>query len=105
MATMTLEVARDGAPEPLRYSVELPDGDVDRISVAYAAIMFPNGVLVSEATESEPAAYRAPTGAEVLGGAAAAMVKQMTETAFQWHRKKAIRDAEASVAPISAEPV
>jgi hypothetical protein len=96
---MTLEVARDGAVEPLRYSVELPDTDVDRISVAYAAILFPNGVAV------EGGDPRVPTGAEVLGAAAAMMVGQMTQTAYQWHRKKAIRDAEALVTPISTTPI
>jgi hypothetical protein len=95
---MTLEIARDGAAEPLRYSVELSDADVDRVSVAYAAIMFPNGVV------NEDGAPRAPTGAEVLAAAAQGIVKQMMDTAFQWHRKKAIRDAEAGVAPISVTP-
>lgn len=105
MAVMTLEVARDGVAEPLRFSVQLPDEDVDRISAAYAGILFPNGVLVSPQDGNKPAVYRAPTGYEVLGGAAMAMVNRMSETAFTWHKKKAIRDAESAVAPLHIEPV
>lgn len=98
MGTMTLQIVMEEG-EPISYSVALPDIDVERISVAYAAILFPNGVAV------EGGDPRLPTGSEVLGAAAAAMARQMTDTAFQWHRKKAIRDAEASVSPINVTPV
>jgi hypothetical protein len=105
MATMTLSILRDGAVEPLSFSVLLADADVDRISVAYAAMLFPNGVVETPATETDPAVVRPPTGGEVLSGVAMRMVQQLGETASSWHKKQAIRAAEASATPITITPV
>ena len=45
---------RDTDPDALSSRVLIADKDIDRISVAYAQLYFPNGVLVSEAVPGVP---------------------------------------------------
>jgi hypothetical protein len=54
MGYFEISSKRDSDAEPLESRVLIADKDIDRITVAYAHLYFPNGVLVSEAVPGTP---------------------------------------------------
>ncbi len=54
MGYFEISSKRDSDAAPLESRVTIADKDIDRISVAYAQLYFPNGVLVSEAVPGTP---------------------------------------------------
>ena len=54
MGYFEISSKRDTDPDALSSRVLIADKDIDRITVAYAHLYFPNGVLVSEAVPGTP---------------------------------------------------
>jgi len=54
MGYFEISSKRDTDPTALSSRVLIADKDIDRITVAYAHLYFPNGVLVSEAVPGTP---------------------------------------------------
>ena len=51
MGTFSLSSKRDIDPDALTATVQIADADIDRITIAYAQLYFPNGVTVPEVPE------------------------------------------------------
>ena len=74
MGYFAIASKRDSDPAPLESRVLIADADIDRISVAYAQLYFPNGVPVPEVpgTPEVPATYDEEgnelTPAVIVGG-------------------------------------
>ena len=54
MGYFEISSKRDADAAPLSSRVLIADADINRITVAYAQLYFPNGVLVSEAVPGTP---------------------------------------------------
>jgi hypothetical protein len=103
MGYMAIEVKRTDS-DVVRYQVEIPDADIVRISTAHAEIFFPEGVVVSGDPNADPPvpdSVRMPNGQDVLEASAKRLIAEMVERSVGWERKKALRLAEQSVAPIT----
>lgn len=66
MGYFEISSKRDSDPTALSSRVLIADKDIDRITVAYAHLYFPNGVLVSEAVPGTPEVAAIPATDEVL---------------------------------------
>lgn len=66
MGYFEISSKRDSDPTALSSRVLIADKDIDRITVAYAHLYFPNGVLVSEAVPGVPEVPAIPATDEVL---------------------------------------
>ncbi len=66
MGYFEISSKRDSDPDALSSRVLIADKDIDRITVAYAHLYFPNGVLVSEAVPGTPEVPAIPPTDEVL---------------------------------------
>ena len=110
MGTLTLTVKRDDA-EAIAYAVTLADNDIARLSVAYAAAYFPNGieetpaVLNPDGSVLTPVVMRAPTSTEVVTAIASGLANGMLANTLSYERQKAATDAAAGIAPITSTVV
>ena len=134
MGYFSIASKRDADATPLESRVLIADADIDRITVAYAHLYFPNGVLVSEAIPGVPmvpevpavpdeegnivvpaipaipaipaqdAVYRPPTGQEVFDAVANGLLQGILSNTINQEKATAAKDAQDNVPPINVEP-
>jgi len=133
MGYFEISSKRDTDPAALSSRVLIADKDIDRISVAYAQLYFPNGVLVpgtpgvpgvpatDEVLDEEgnvitpanpgspevpavPDSYRPPTGQEVFDAVANGLLSGILANTINQEKATAAKDAQDAVPPIPVEP-
>lgn len=97
MGAFTISSKRDADAEALTSTVALADADINRITVAYAGIYFPNGV-----TEGD--AIRPPTGQEVFDAVANGLLQGIIANTINQEKAVAAKDAQDAVTPINVTP-
>lgn len=127
MGYFAIASKRDSDPAPLESRVLIADADIDRISVAYAQLYFPNGVPVPEvpgtpevpatfdadgneltpavpAVPGTPASVRPPTGQEVFDAVANGLLQGILANTISVEKSNAAKDAQDAIPPIPVEP-
>lgn len=133
MGYFAIASKRDSDPAPLESRVLIADADIDRISVAYAQLYFPNGVPVPEvpgtpevpeipatydeegneltpavpavpAVPGTPASVRPPTGQEVFDAVANGLLQGILANTISVEKSNAAKEAQDHVPPIPVEP-
>ena len=133
MGFFAISSKRDSDAAPLESRVLIADKDIDRISVAYAQLYFPNGVLVpgtpgvpgvpatDEVLDEEgnvitpanpgspevpavPDSNRPPTGQEVFDAVANGLLQGILANTINQEKATAAKDAQDAVPPIPVEP-
>ena len=133
MGYFEISSKRDTDPAALSSRVLIADKDIDRISVAYAQLYFPNGVLVpgtpgvpgvpatDEVLDEEgnvitpanpgspevpavPDSYRPPTGQEVFDAVANGLLSGILANTINQEKANAAKTAQEEVPPIPVEP-
>lgn len=133
MGYFEISSKRDQDAVPLSSRVTLADGDIDRITIAYASLYFPNGVVVPEVpgvpgipeipatfdadgneltplipavpeVPGTPASVRPPTGQEVFDAVANGLLQGILANTISVEKTNAAKEAQDSVPPIVVEP-
>jgi len=127
MGYFAIASKRDVDPAPLESRVLIADADIDRITVAYAQLYFPNGVPVPEvpgtpevpatydeegneltpaapAVPGTPASVRPPTGQEVFDAVANGLLQGILANTISVEKSNAAKEAQDHVPPIPVEP-
>lgn len=127
MGYFAIASKRDSDPAPLESRVLIADADIDRISVAYAQLYFPNGIPVPEvpgtpevpatydeegneltpavpAVPGTPASVRPPTGQEVFDAVANGLLQGILANTISVEKSNAAKEAQDHVPPIPVEP-
>ena len=100
MGTLTLNVTKStDTTGGISYTVDIADADLDRLSVAYAASYFPQGV-----TDTPGGTPRAPTSTEVVHAISDGLAKGMLANTHSFELQQATAKATASVTPIQVTP-
>lgn len=97
MGYFSISSKRDSDAEALTSTVTLADADIDRISVAYAQLYFPNGV-------QEGDVVRPPTGQEVFDAVANGLLQGILANTINQEKAAAAKDAQDGIPPIPVEP-
>lgn len=94
--------------DPLSSRVTIADADIDRITVAYAQIYFPNGIEVSPGDPTAdppiPPEVRPPTGQEVFDAVARGLLASIVANTIGTEKSNAARQAESQIPPIPVAP-
>lgn len=97
MGQFAISSRRDIDPEGLVSGVTIADADIDRITVAYAKLYFPNGVQDGEDV-------RPPTGQEVFDAVAKGLLDGILANVMNVERAEAAKTAQENVPPIVVDP-
>lgn len=123
MGQFTIRSKRDQDTEALEAQVTISDDDINRVTIAYGGIYFPNGVEVpgtpevpavpatydeqgNELTPEVPAvpavptSYRLPTGAEIFNALANGLLQGILNNTVSYEKEQAVKLAASNVAPI-----
>jgi len=126
MGYFEISSKRDIDAEPLASRVLIADADINRITVGYAQLYFPNGVLVpgTPAVPEVPAvmdedgnvvtpavpeipavpdSYRPPTGQEVFEAVANGLLQGVLANTINVEKANAAKQAQDDVPPIVVE--
>ena len=126
MGQFTIKSKRDIDDAALESSVAIADNDINRITVAYAKLYFPNGVEVPGTPEvpavpatydeegnvltqevpavpATPSTYRAPTGTEVFNAIATGLLQGILNNTVSQEKVEAAKSAQETVTPIVIE--
>jgi hypothetical protein len=95
-STLYIGFDRDDGLPNRRKEAELATADLDRVSVAYAHIYFPEGVTEEDGT------IRMPTGEEVFEKLVAGLLNGMLANTLSVEREMAAKAAKEQVADIPA---
>lgn len=107
MGYFAIASKRDVDPAPLESRVLIADADIDRISVAYAQLYFPNGVQEGGDPTADPpipASVRPPTGQEVFDAVANGLLQGILANTISVEKSNAAKEAQDDIPPIPVEP-
>jgi hypothetical protein len=107
MGYFSIASKRDSDPTPLESRVLIADKDIDRITVAYAQLYFPNGVQEGGDPTADPPIppdVRPPTGQEVFDAVANGLLQGILANTINQEKANAAKHAQDDVPPIPVEP-
>ena len=104
MGYFEISSKRDSDAEPLESRVTIADKDIDRITVAYAQLYFPNGVQEGGDPTADPPIppdVRPPTGQEVFDAVANGLLSGILANTINQEKANAAKTAQEEVPPIN----
>ena len=93
--------------DPLSSRVLIADSDIDRITIAYAQLYFPNGVQEGGDPTADPPIppdVRPPTGQEVFDAVANGLLQGILANTINVEKTNAAKQAQDDIPPIPVAP-
>lgn len=107
MGFFAISSKRDSDAVALESRVLIADKDIDRITIAYAQLYFPNGVQEGGDPTADPPIppdVRPPTGQEVFDAVANGLLQGILANTINQEKATAAKDAQDQIPPIPVEP-
>ena len=87
-------------PAPTQFCQTVSDAGIGTFAQVGAAVLLPQGVLVTPTNGSTPAVYRAPTSQEIVNAMGASVWAGWQANVTSYQRAQAAVAAAASISPV-----